>query len=242
MSERDFVLATGDASDRMSLLEETKSAFTKLEAIHTDWAEFDKKEREDSPSNQLPKDAPIANNTSATIYMLYNSTFICLLEIIDALEPSPRYLSLKINAAHKIIESLERKLFEKANGAPESNTIGFVATKVAWQALGGFSSPEGRKLARVVKNTVNGIFAVGAWEPAEKMMALKTDAPVKILWNRWWQNQMKAFEKFGGLDSSKPMIVPKEILDVPDVIYMPTKSSCITAHAFTGSIRTVPGR
>jgi hypothetical protein len=65
---------------------------------------------------------------------------------------------LRDDAALKIAKCLELKEYEKREGAPESNTIGYVATKIAWQALGRINSDEGRELARVVKTAVDHIY------------------------------------------------------------------------------------
>jgi len=65
---------------------------------------------------------------------------------------------LRNHAALKIAQCLKLKEYEKRQGAPESNTIGYVATKIAWQALGGIDSDEGRELARVVKTAVDHVY------------------------------------------------------------------------------------
>ena len=163
MGERDRVIAANDKAARRSLVEEVKSALAELEIKRGDYMAFNQKHM-DKPVSSLALELNIANHECATIFMLYNAAKICLLELLNTLEPSPHYISLRNSAALKIIHCLEVKSFEKTRATSEANTIGFVATKVAWQALGGFSSPEGRKLARVVKRVVNGVFAVGAWD------------------------------------------------------------------------------
>ncbi|KAK7185022.1 hypothetical protein DPSP01_002851 [Paraphaeosphaeria sporulosa] len=123
-----------------------------------------------SPNFQDPN---IANHASATTYMLYNGAYICLLRIVSAYSPSTETLSLQslqVAAALRIVKCLELKAYEKREGSGESNTIGFVATKVAWETLGGFSSPGGRRLSRAVKAAANGVFAVGAWDEPEELL------------------------------------------------------------------------
>jgi hypothetical protein len=161
--ERDLAKSLGLVEKSSGIVLEVHLLLSELEQIHANFVEFNESQLDDSTS-QLGKDIHIANHVCATIEMLYNTTRICLLEIIQSLEPSAKYTSLRDAAAIKILRAFELKVYEQRTGGPESNTIGFVATKVAWQALGGFYSPEGRKLAKVVKSASNGLFAVGAWE------------------------------------------------------------------------------
>ncbi|KAL1600606.1 hypothetical protein SLS60_006992 [Paraconiothyrium brasiliense] len=118
------------------------------------------------------KDPTIANHASATTYLLYNAALICITRILSTHSPSAESLSLQslqMAASLRIIRCLELKAYDKREGSGESNTIGFVATKVAWETLGGFNSPAGRRLSRVVKASANGVFAVGAWDEPEEL-------------------------------------------------------------------------
>lgn len=161
--ERDLAQSLGLVERYPCIVLETRLLLDELEEIRADWVVFNESQLDNS-TTQLGKDMHIANHVSATVGMLYHTTHICLLEVIESLDPSSKYASLRNAAAIKILKCLELKSYEQREGAPESNTIGFVATKVAWQALGGFNSPEGRKLAKVVKAATNGVFAAGAWE------------------------------------------------------------------------------
>lgn len=58
----------------------------------------------------------------------------------------------------KIANCVDLKEHEERDGAPLSNTVAFVATWIAWQALGGFNSQEGRQLASVVTSVEDGVF------------------------------------------------------------------------------------
>ncbi|KAJ8115351.1 hypothetical protein OPT61_g2983 [Boeremia exigua] len=103
--------------------------------------------------------------------MLYNTVLLCLLQILDSLTPTPSNTSACNNAAMTIARCLELKEYEKRDGVYESNTISFVATKIAWQALGGFDSPEGRRLARTVDRVLDPVEPMRindreAWEQA----------------------------------------------------------------------------
>jgi hypothetical protein len=161
--ERDLAQSLGLVERCPCIVLEAQLLLNELEEIRADWVAFNETQLDNS-TTQLGKEIHVANHVSATVGMLYYTTHICLLEIIESLEPSSKYASLRNAAAIKILKCLELKSYEQREGAPESNTIGFVATKVAWQALGGFNSPEGRKLAKVVKASSNGVFAAGAWE------------------------------------------------------------------------------
>ena len=162
--ERDIAISTGSQSRLISLALETRLLLEKLEDARADWVAFNASELGES-TPIVGMETRIANHASATVNMLYNTTLICLSEIMMSLEPSlaQKHGSVRNAAALKITKCLEFKLHAQREGAPESNTIAFVATKVAWQALGGFNSPEGRKLAKVVKSMVKDVSAQGAW-------------------------------------------------------------------------------
>jgi hypothetical protein len=86
----------------------------------------------------LEREMGVANQ----LCMLYHVAYLCLLQIKDTLQPLPTHVALRSNAAMTIARCLELKAHEKEEGAPESNTIAFVVTKVIWQALGGFDLTE----------------------------------------------------------------------------------------------------
>ncbi|KAF2118063.1 hypothetical protein BDV96DRAFT_644395 [Lophiotrema nucula] len=171
----------GDFGAYQFLIDESKSQYERLEILHPIWVAINKAEGGDAtpPSGK----AQMANQNCATTYMLYNTTVICLMNILNSLKPSPRHESLRTGAALRIAKCLEWKQFQRDGLDAEGNTIGFVAVRVAWTVLGGFETPEGRKLARVVRSVVNDIFAVGAWEgdPAGSPR-IDPGSPDRIMW------------------------------------------------------------
>jgi hypothetical protein len=172
LDEQNRVLATCDKSLVRVLASDIESAVAKLELIRGEYDDFNQKHMEE-PTSSLKSELNVANHECASIFMLYNTARISLLGLLNALEPSSRYVSLRTSAALKIVHCLEYKTFKKANASSEANMIGFIATKLAWQALDGFNSPEGRKLARLVKILATEVFAAGAWEkePSKEFFA-----------------------------------------------------------------------
>ncbi|KAJ4374672.1 hypothetical protein N0V86_007545 [Didymella sp. IMI 355093] len=154
------------------LLSRVHATLSDLTALHPLYVRFNASQLPSSrPPSPLAVELGVANHFSATALMLYNTVYITLLQLLDSLAPSPSNTSLRNEAAATIAKCLELKEAEKRAGAHESNTIGFVATKIAWQALGGFDSPEGRRLAKTVSTHLNGVtpLAVGdreAWDSA----------------------------------------------------------------------------
>jgi hypothetical protein len=104
----------------------------------------------------LANEFGIANHLCATVYMLYYTARICILQISESLDPLLSTLELRNEAAMKIATCLELKEYEKREGIAESTTIGFVATKVVWQALGKLDTPGGLRLARAVESLATG--------------------------------------------------------------------------------------
>ncbi|KAF2020475.1 hypothetical protein BU24DRAFT_403585 [Aaosphaeria arxii CBS 175.79] len=163
MSRRDFALQSADPSHRLSVIEDAECLFQKLERLHPKWEAFNEKEMH-KPSSDVARKVRIANFRSATVHMLYYTGYILIVEILNTLQPSLNNVALRASGADNLMKSVELKLFEQSTGAFESNTIGFVATKIAWQAIGGYHTPEGRRLAKLIRKNAKGIFAVGAWE------------------------------------------------------------------------------
>ncbi|KAJ4360848.1 uncharacterized protein N0V89_001415 [Didymosphaeria variabile] len=164
--------ATGE--DRCRTVARARKFLNQLDGLYLRWSQYNVSmlNEEVIPG---PKEPAIANHASATTYMLYNAALICVVRILSAYSPSSESLSLqslKMAAALRIVRCLELKAYDKREGSGESNTIGFVATKVAWETLGGFNSPAGRRLSRVVKASANGVFAVGAWDEPEELLEL----------------------------------------------------------------------
>jgi hypothetical protein len=142
----------------------------KLQAAYVRWERHNVSMLEEEVSPSF-RDPTMASAGSAATYLLYNSAFICTLRILSACSPpgeQPSLHSLVVAAAWRIVRCMELKAYENREGSGESNTIGFLATKVAWDTLGGFSSPGGRRLSRAVKAAANGVFAVGAWDEPEE--------------------------------------------------------------------------
>ncbi|KAF1834791.1 hypothetical protein BDW02DRAFT_597917 [Decorospora gaudefroyi] len=137
-----------------------------LEALFPLWESLNRHQlAEVAEQSDMAKEIGVSNHVSATAYMLYNTAYICILQITDSLFPSPANVVLQNEAAMKIAKCLELKEYELREDASQSNTIAFVATKVAWQALGRFDSPGGRKLAYVVKSTMNSVFQEPCIQP-----------------------------------------------------------------------------
>ncbi|KAH7135540.1 hypothetical protein B0J11DRAFT_564862 [Dendryphion nanum] len=163
MSRRGIVVATEDFAARQALLEDSKLLLTELEEILPDWVAYNEVQMQ-GPTSKLAKEMRIANQDSALTCMLYYAGYICLIQLIDFIEPSSHYRSLRNSAAVKILKSLQLKISDQSSGGPESNTVTYVATKIAWEALGGIHSPEGRKLARLVRQTASGVSTDAVWQ------------------------------------------------------------------------------
>lgn len=188
LSERDRIKSISqDTKDLHPILIAANTSLERLKSILPRWERYDEN-LASGRTTSMRKDFRISNHASATTFMLYNAAYMCILRVINSIEPSPKHASLRNSAAIKIVRCLEQKGFDKREGGSESNTIAFVATKIAWEALGGFSSPEGRKLARIVKSAANGTFAIGAWEyKPEKTHLVNpqlTDKTLVDLWNQ----------------------------------------------------------
>jgi hypothetical protein len=160
ITQRDALVAAGAPPECYeALLVEVDRVLNGLEALYPLWVTLNEHQMtEVIKQSDMAKAMGVANCVSATAYMLYHTGYICIIQIKDSLSPSPLNTVLRNAAAMTIARCLELKEYEQRKGAPQSNTIAFVATKVAWQALGGFNSPEGRRLARVVKSATNMVF------------------------------------------------------------------------------------
>jgi len=125
---------------------------TALSALYPEWARINDVEMVRAKSaSRMRSELGIANHHSATAYMLYHTIYITIVQMRSSLNPSTSDKQLCNEAAEKIAVCLELKEREVRQGMEKSNTIGFMATKVAWQALGGFDAPEGRRLARAMQ-------------------------------------------------------------------------------------------
>jgi hypothetical protein len=159
-SDCNGLLASGTAlHNRGPLLAQIDDTMNNLIILYPVWARINNDQLQQSrDSLRMAKELGIANRLSASAYMLYYTAYICILQMKDSLEPSSTNKELRNDAAMKIATCLELKGHDEQEGAAESNAMSFVATKIAWQALGGLSTPEGRKLARVVGSSVNGLY------------------------------------------------------------------------------------
>jgi hypothetical protein len=173
VSERDALLAVGTTADGLQhFTEDVDRVLGDLELLHPAWVELNERERNASKeSSSLSTDIGVSNHVSATAYMLYKTTYLCILQIKNSLCPSPLNIALRNAAATTIAHCLELKEYEKRRGAPQSNTIAFIAIKLAWQTLGRFDSPEGQQLAQVVGSAINKIFRADA--QARPVMTLR---------------------------------------------------------------------
>lgn len=218
MSAREKVAVdSGSPEAYQALLANAHIALEKLKALFPRWERYNERKMDETTSG-IGKELRIANHASATTYMLYNAAYMCILRIIHSLDPSPKHASLRNSAAIKIVRCLELRQFKKREGGAESNTIGFVATKVAWEALGGFSSPEGRRLARVVKSAANGIFAIGAWENWDQdrprlSPVVGLGIADQMMWNAWNQ-PIWAEHQPAGVQMGPHLLVQRDIINL----------------------------
>jgi hypothetical protein len=160
VTRRDTLLASGAPPESYEpLLAEVDKVLGDLVVLHPLWEALNEHQMAEITEQSDPAKAMgVANSVSATAYMLYHTAYICIIQIKDSLSPSPMSDALRTAAAITITRCLELKEHEQRKGAPPSNTIAFVATKVAWQALGGFDSPEGQRLANSVMSATNTVF------------------------------------------------------------------------------------
>ncbi|KAF2183204.1 hypothetical protein K469DRAFT_215531 [Zopfia rhizophila CBS 207.26] len=161
-SIQDSILASGNEEKRITCLQEIRILLNRLKILRDLWAAVNKSHLDASTLASNDR-LPISSYTSATDLMLYDATFIFLAGVIAPLEPSTNYHSLQHAAAQEIVECLEFKVFDQQEGRNNSNTIRHAAIKVAWTVLGGLSSPEGRKLASMIKCTSGDVYAFGSW-------------------------------------------------------------------------------
>ncbi|KAF2845826.1 hypothetical protein T440DRAFT_483013 [Plenodomus tracheiphilus IPT5] len=157
---RDEALTPYPQPDKLAALDrEVILVLHNLEAIKTALDTFNQRLINEAESlSPLAIELGVANHTSATPYMLYNTAYLCILQLQNSLHPSPTYIALRNAAAAKIARCMELRQYELMIHALESNTIAFVATKIAWQTLGRFESPEGLRLATMVGKAVDGVF------------------------------------------------------------------------------------
>ncbi|KAF2634828.1 hypothetical protein P280DRAFT_485093 [Massarina eburnea CBS 473.64] len=216
ISEYDQLSQPQAPSEYSPLLARAYTCLETLQATYPRWEAYNQSFLDSSTltaETEMSQDVKIANAASATNFLLYNSAYICILGIVHTMNPSEKYTSLRINAAIRIMRCLERKGYETRMGGPETNTIGFVATKAAWEILGGFNTPEGRRLAKFAKSSPNGTFAVGAWEHSDdqsKRQYPKVPDKMKgVYWNAPLWSERKA--KGDGADNELAL---REIIDI----------------------------
>lgn len=174
MGDRDALLSgTAPLSTYEPLRKRVQRTMADLQELYPLYERYNTSQASTSsrPATPLADELGVSNYMAATVLMLYNTVLICLLQIIDSLNPSPANTVLRNKAAMVIAKCLELKEYERREGVYESNTIAFVATKIAWQALGGFDSPEGRRLAKSVNEVLTTVTPMpindkDAWEQA----------------------------------------------------------------------------
>jgi hypothetical protein len=158
-SDCNSLIASGTAlHNREPLLAQIDDTMNNLITLYPVWARINNDQLQQTEDSRMAKELGIANRLSASAYMLYYTAYICILQMKDSLEPSSTNKELRNDGAMKIATCLELKGHDEQEGAAESNAMSFVATKIAWQALGGLGTPEGRRLARVVRSSVNGLY------------------------------------------------------------------------------------
>jgi hypothetical protein len=159
-SECDVLVSShaGDES-RYPLLARIDGAANDLDALYPVWERVNTRQLQAAEYvSDMALRVGIANHLSATAYVLYHTVRLCIFQIKNSISPSPENLESRSNSAIEITKCLELKEYERRRGVMASNTIGFVALKVAWQALGGFEGPEGQDLARVVKSAIDSAY------------------------------------------------------------------------------------
>jgi hypothetical protein len=163
--ERDAILASGVGPECYKpLLARVENTLNELHALWSFWDHLNESQlRETAQLSDRARELGIANYLCATACMLYHAAKICILQIRDSLKPPHSNVVLRNNAALRISRCLEFKEYEKQEGAPESNTIGYVVTKIVWQAIGRINCREGRELARVMKTAVDRVYG-SPWE------------------------------------------------------------------------------
>lgn len=173
MGDRDALLnGSAPMSTYDPLRERVQNTMKDLRRLYPLYERYNASQANSSrPLVPLAIELGVSNYMAATVLMMYNTVLICLLQIIDSLDPSPENSALRNKAAIVIAKCLELKEHERREGVYESNTIAFVATKIAWQALGGFDSPEGRRLAKSVNEVLTTVTPMpindkAAWEQA----------------------------------------------------------------------------
>lgn len=150
-----------------------RELLNRLEALYARWEQYNVTMLGEDVSSSF-KDPAIANPASMATYMLYQAAYICVLRILKTNKSSVENTQLgqlEVAASLRIVTCLEPKAHDLREGSGESNTIVFIATKIAGETLGGFNSSGGRRLSRTVKAAANGVFAVGAWDAPEELLA-----------------------------------------------------------------------
>lgn len=154
LSDRNALLASGpDEGFRIDLMARSDAAMADIEALYSHWVAANQEELPSAnKASYLVQDLAIADHFSATAYMLYHAIRICVLQIKQSLDPTSNNVELRSDAAMKIARCLELKERERQEGmAPLSTTWSSIATRVVWQALGGFETEGERRLYRAVE-------------------------------------------------------------------------------------------
>lgn len=157
LSDSKALLASkSEGTEHIELLARADSTMIDLDSMYPLWVNMNQKELlSANKASYLVQDLAIANHLSATAYMLYHAIHICVLRIKYSLEPTAKNIELREAACIKIARCLELKERERQEGmAPLSTAWSSIATKVVWQALGGFETEGERRLARAVEAIV----------------------------------------------------------------------------------------
>ncbi|KAI8936740.1 hypothetical protein NX059_007127 [Plenodomus lindquistii] len=100
----------------------------------------------------LAADLGVADRSTILPYILYNTAYLLIIQLRHLLRPSSIYVALRNATATKISQLMELQQNEN-----HSNTLYGIATKMAWQAIGSFESPEGLRLAAMVRKVMDGV-------------------------------------------------------------------------------------
>jgi hypothetical protein len=154
-----LVSAQGDDESRDQLLARIDGAANDLDALYPVWEGVNTRQLQATEHvSDMALKVGIANHLSATAYVLYHTARLCISQIKYSLNLLPEHLKSRDSSVIEITKCLELKEYERRRGVTASNTIGLVALKVTWQALGAFGGPEGHNLARAVKSAINSAY------------------------------------------------------------------------------------
>jgi hypothetical protein len=162
-SERNRRFANGHIQQDPLLIATVRALLQRSETIYLEWKIYNHS-LENGGVLFRDSDLHVPTRSSIIAYMLCNAAHVCILQLAHSMDPTLSHGRSRHEAATNIVRCLELNYFEKENGNFTDNTVGFFATKVAWEGLGGMSSLEGTRLSRIVRASSKGTFAIRALE------------------------------------------------------------------------------